>query len=152
MAPWSWRFHRSRARGPRCRRRRAPPSAPGSTPSPSDHEASNQKPQLIHELDRLFPAPGAIVPPRSGRWASSQRGFPIKEPTRDLLPSDAFATRIRFSCGFLPLPEPHFGLVFGNVTRRTWVEASPSERPGPNSLKSLPQTTRRGILPQAKKK
>ena len=54
--------------------------------------------------------------------------FPIKELSRDLLPSVAVATRIRFSCGFLPLPEPHRGLVFGNVSRGTWVGAAWPDR------------------------
>ena len=52
--------------------------------------------------------------------------FPVKELLvyRELLPSSAVATRIRFLCGFLPLTESHRELVFGNVSRGIWVGAT----------------------------
>ena len=45
-----------------------------------------------------------------------------RELSQGLLPSSAVTTRIRFLCGFLPLPESHRELVFGIVPRGMVVD------------------------------
>ena len=69
--------------------------------------------------------------------------FPVKELPRDLLPSSAIATRIWFSCGPLSLPEPHRGLIFGNVSRGTWVGAT---WPARSPVTPLPSAATFGIF------
>ena len=85
------------------------------------NKASDQEPLLIHELGHLF---------QLQLWGSShvltsgprgRRGVPIKGLSLELMPSSAVATRIRFLCELFPLPESHRELVFGYVSRGTWV-------------------------------
>jgi len=80
-------------------------------------------PQSSALHNRTCPCPLTSDRTRNARAPTSPRSIGFCA-IWESISSSSSSTRIRFSCGFLPLPEPHRGLVFGNVPRGTWVGAA----------------------------